>query len=156
MAVLGVCLLPLMSKSFYRKLLSALIGLAVGSLIASSLFHLIPAAFALQDLLPPSRHHSYLNISLSVGAGVYLFFIIERILRFAMVVRERRAGDKKANRYAVPPPTVTAEGTAASLMPRSVDTATAELLTASRSDDGGRANGISKQQGTAEVYKISD
>lgn len=33
MSVLGVCLLPMMSKKFYRKLLSALIGLAVGSLI---------------------------------------------------------------------------------------------------------------------------
>ena len=33
MSVAGVFLLPLMSKSFYRKLLSALIGLAVGSLL---------------------------------------------------------------------------------------------------------------------------
>ena len=33
MSVTGVFLLPLMSKSFYRKLLSALIGLAVGSLL---------------------------------------------------------------------------------------------------------------------------
>ena len=37
MSVTGVFLLPLMSKSFYRKLLSALIGLAVGSLLGEEL-----------------------------------------------------------------------------------------------------------------------
>jgi hypothetical protein len=31
-----------MDKVFYKQLLTALIGLAVGSLAASSLFHLIP------------------------------------------------------------------------------------------------------------------
>ena len=38
MSVTGVFLLPLMSKSFYRKLLSALIGLAVGSLLGEDVF----------------------------------------------------------------------------------------------------------------------
>ena len=38
MSVTGVFLLPLMSKSFYRKLLSALIGLAVGSLLGKDVY----------------------------------------------------------------------------------------------------------------------
>lgn len=97
MSVTGVFLLPLMSKSFYRKLLSALIGLAVGSLLASALFHLIPGAFRLDEIIP----EKYLNIALAVFGGVYLFFIIERLLRFAMVIRERKAGDRKTTQKAI-------------------------------------------------------
>ena len=97
MSVAGVFLLPLMSKAFYRKLLSALIGLAVGSLLASALFHLIPGAFGLDELIP----EKYLTIALAVFGGVYLFFIIERLLRFAMVIRERKAGDRKTTQKAI-------------------------------------------------------
>jgi len=43
-SLLGVSVLPLMDKDFYKQLLTVLIGLAVGSLAASSLFHLIPQA----------------------------------------------------------------------------------------------------------------
>ena len=44
-SVAGVAVLPIMSKSFYSKLMTGLIGLAVGSLAASAVFHLIPGAF---------------------------------------------------------------------------------------------------------------
>ena len=52
-------------------------------LSASALFHLIPGAFGLDELIP----EKYLTIALAVFGGVYLFFIIERLLRFAMVIR---------------------------------------------------------------------
>ena len=51
--------------------------------LASALFHLIPGAFALDEIIP----EKYLHIALAVFGGVYLFFIIERLLRFAMVIR---------------------------------------------------------------------
>ncbi|KAG8227364.1 hypothetical protein J437_LFUL000372, partial [Ladona fulva] len=41
-SLLGVSVLPFMGKEFYKFLLTGLIGLAVGSLAASSVFHLIP------------------------------------------------------------------------------------------------------------------
>jgi len=41
-SLMGVSVLPFMDKNFYKQLLTVLIGLAVGSLAASSLFHLIP------------------------------------------------------------------------------------------------------------------
>lgn len=42
--------MPLMDKAFYKQLLTMLIGLAVGSLSASSLFHLIPQVGALNTI----------------------------------------------------------------------------------------------------------
>ena len=50
---------------------------------ASALFHLIPGAFGLDELIP----EKYLTIALAIFGGAYLFFIIERLLRFAMVIR---------------------------------------------------------------------
>ena len=35
-------------------------------------------------------HHSYLDISLTVFAGIYLFFVIERLLKIVMDARARR------------------------------------------------------------------
>ena len=80
MAVIGLCFLPLMSKSYYNHFLTTMIGLAVGSLSGSALFHLIPAAFELENKL---------NISLALFGGIYLFFIIEQILKFLVEYRKR-------------------------------------------------------------------
>eukprot|EP00095_Tigriopus_kingsejongensis_P002521 maker-scaffold838_size90379-snap-gene-0.10 protein:Tk02521 transcript:maker-scaffold838_size90379-snap-gene-0.10-mRNA-1 annotation:"zinc transporter zip14" len=90
-SVVGAALLPCMSKSFYKALLTGLIGLAVGSLSGSAVFHLIPSAFSLSEVsfFP---HHSYLNISLVIFGGIYLFFIIERFLKMVMEFKSRRAG----------------------------------------------------------------
>ena len=38
-------------------------------------------------------HHSYLNISLSIWAGLYLFFIIERFLKIFMDAKARKQGE---------------------------------------------------------------
>jgi len=91
-SVVGVGVLPLMSRSFYSNLLTSLIGLAVGSLAGSAVFHLIPSAFRLaeMDMYP---HHSYLNISLTVWAGLYMFFIIERFLKIFMDAKARKQGE---------------------------------------------------------------
>ena len=44
-SVAGVVVMPIMSKTFYSQLMTGLIGLAVGSLAASSVFHLLPGAY---------------------------------------------------------------------------------------------------------------
>ena len=91
-SVVGVGVMPLMSRTFYSNLLTCLIGLAVGSLAGSAVFHLIPSAFRLADVeLYP--HHSYLSISLSIWAGLYLFFIIERFLKIFMDAKARKQGE---------------------------------------------------------------
>ena len=91
-SVVGVGVMPLMSRTFYSNLLTGLIGLAVGSLAGSAVFHLIPSAFRLADVEMFS-HHSYLNISLSIWAGLYLFFIIERFLKIFMDAKARKQGE---------------------------------------------------------------
>ncbi len=94
MSVMGVGVLPFMSKSFYSSLLTALIGLAVGSLSGSALFHLIPSAFGLADV-GSFPHHSYLNVSIVIWGGVYGFFVIERLLKMFMEVKSRDQGGIK-------------------------------------------------------------
>ncbi|CAG0883634.1 unnamed protein product [Cyprideis torosa] len=85
-SLVGALLLPLMGKTFYDKLLTTLIGLAVGSLTGSSLFHLLPQAFHLTDYDP---HHSYLNHSLLAMCGIYSFFLIERLMKIFLEHRRR-------------------------------------------------------------------
>ncbi|XP_046681966.1 metal cation symporter ZIP14-like [Homalodisca vitripennis] len=87
-SLLGVSVLPLMQKAFYKQMLTALIGLAVGSLTSSSLFHLIPQAL---NLMEGDIGHSYLRISLMMWSGVWVFFMIERIMKVINDERERRS-----------------------------------------------------------------
>ncbi|PNF22333.1 Zinc transporter ZIP14 [Cryptotermes secundus] len=85
-SLLGVSVLPLMDKVFYKQLLTALIGLAVGSLAASSLFHLIPQAFGLMN---SDIYHHYLNRSLMMWAGIWVFFMTERIMKMITDNRQK-------------------------------------------------------------------
>ena len=86
-SLVGVSVLPLMGKAFYSKLLTVLIGLAVGSLSGSSVFHLIPQAFGLMNLDPD---HHYLRTSVLLFSGVWLFFMIERFLKIIMDWKEKK------------------------------------------------------------------
>ncbi len=56
------------------------------SVLGSAIFHLIPSAFKLSEVefFP---HHSYLTISLVVWGGIYGFFVIERLLKIFMEVK---------------------------------------------------------------------
>lgn len=84
----GAVVLPFMKKKFYVKILIFMVALAVGSLAGSGLLVLIPEAFGfLQD---PAGNHDYLWKALTVGGGVYLFFLIERILKIVLQVRKRK------------------------------------------------------------------
>ena len=105
-SIVGVGVLPLMSRSFYSRLLTSLIGLAVGSLVGSAIFHLIPAAFRLAEVSSLYPNHSYLWISLSIWLGMYLFFIIERFLKMFMDAKARRQGENlvsHSHSHALPP-----------------------------------------------------
>jgi uncharacterized membrane protein YfcA len=63
-SVAGVSVMPFMGKKLYKNILTVLIGLAVGSLVGSSLFHLIP-----QVLLQIGIHSERLTLTV---IGVFL------------------------------------------------------------------------------------
>ncbi|ODN00585.1 Zinc transporter ZIP14 [Orchesella cincta] len=86
-SLVGVSLMPFMAKDFYKHLLTVMIGLAVGSLTGSAVFHLLPQALRLAEHDPD---HEYLNISLYIVGGIWLFFMVERILKFIMDYKERK------------------------------------------------------------------
>ncbi|XP_019640634.1 PREDICTED: zinc transporter ZIP14-like [Branchiostoma belcheri] len=88
-SVMGAIVVPFMKKRLYTLLLTFLIALAVGALSGSALFHLIPQAFD----LPPEE---YTEKAAAIWAGIYLFFITERLLKMASKLRQKR----KARKYA--------------------------------------------------------
>ena len=93
-SLIGVAILPLLTKNTYDVMLTLFEGLAVGSLVGSAIFHLIPQAFNLSS----DGSHAYLWKALIIFGGIYLFFWSERIMK--MVVEFRRK--QKFNVQSVP------------------------------------------------------
>lgn len=77
-SLVGVSIVPLISGKSYQVFITLFTGLAVGSLVGSAIFNLIPQAFNLH--LQPDR--AYLWRSLVIFGGIYLFYISERIMRY--------------------------------------------------------------------------
>ncbi|KAJ9579293.1 hypothetical protein L9F63_024597, partial [Diploptera punctata] len=85
-SLLGAIVFPFMQKNFYKNLLIVLIGLAVGSLSASSLFHLIPQFFVFLD---SDSNHAYLSRAMLLWFGIWVFFMIERIMKMITDYKSR-------------------------------------------------------------------
>ncbi|CAK9300583.1 unnamed protein product, partial [Gordionus sp. m RMFG-2023] len=77
-SMVGVVFISFMKKKYYKLMLQFMIGLAVGSLSGSAVFHLIPQSFNLMDT---DIHHSYINKSATIIGGIYLFFITEWLIK---------------------------------------------------------------------------
>lgn len=99
-SLVGVAILPFLTQSSYDMILTLFEGLAVGSLVGSAIFHLIPQAF---NLLGEDSEHGYLWKALIIFGGIYLFYCSERLMK--IVVEYRR---KKKLRD-MPLPSVTSE-----------------------------------------------
>lgn len=69
--------MPLISGPSYKIFITLFTGLAVGSLLGSAIFSLIPQTFALH--LQPDK--TYLWKSLVIFLGIYLFYCSERLMR---------------------------------------------------------------------------
>ncbi|CAN7938919.1 unnamed protein product, partial [Ixodes hexagonus] len=87
----GLVIVPFLSHSLYHVLLMVFEGLAVGSLLGSALFHLIPQAF---NLLGQNQEHDYLWKSLIVFLGIYLFYLSDKVMRFIADYRQRQSSRK--------------------------------------------------------------
>ncbi|CAL1292709.1 unnamed protein product [Larinioides sclopetarius] len=86
-SLVGVIILPLLSKNVYQIVLMLFEGLAVGSLVGSSLFHLIPQTF---KLVGQDEEHNYLWRSLLIFGGIYLFYLSERFMKIIIDVKKER------------------------------------------------------------------
>ncbi|CAF0895566.1 unnamed protein product [Adineta steineri] len=74
----GAIILPFRNKPAFKWILSVFIGLAVGTLTGSGIFHLIPMAFDIPSL---DTYHSYLNKALVTMITIYLFYIRDQLSR---------------------------------------------------------------------------
>lgn len=88
----GVGILPFLTDSSYEVVLTVLQGLAVGSLVGSALFHLIPQAFNLVTI----GNHEYLWRALIIFGGIYLFFWSERLMKIISEYRRKKKSKKSA------------------------------------------------------------
>uniref|UniRef100_A0A6G1SDL4 Zinc transporter ZIP14 n=1 Tax=Aceria tosichella TaxID=561515 RepID=A0A6G1SDL4_9ACAR len=88
-SLVGVSIMPLISGPFYKSSITLLTGLAVGSLLGSAIFSLIPQAFALHL----QADKSYLWKSLIIFFGIYLFYLSERLMRIYFERKERKNSD---------------------------------------------------------------
>ncbi|XP_022240464.1 zinc transporter ZIP14-like isoform X2 [Limulus polyphemus] len=91
-SLVGVILLPLLNKNVYQTLLMLFEGLAVGSLLGSAVFHLIPQAF---NLLGENNEHDYLWKSIIIFGGIYLFFLSERFMKIIIQVKKQKKQDSE-------------------------------------------------------------
>lgn len=109
-SVTGILFLPCMKSSVYKVILMFMVSLAVGTLLSSGVLVLIPEAFGLTHVATASSNnnhgdetsHKYIWTATSVIGGVYMFFIMERIMRLVNTLREntkeKRHRDKIATR----------------------------------------------------------
>ncbi|KAJ8306890.1 hypothetical protein KUTeg_014974 [Tegillarca granosa] len=96
----GVAVIPIMQKVFYNHLLQFLVALAVGALSGDAMLHLIP--HALQDSHVSHDHSSHGDKSheqshangvykgLCGLAGIYFFFLMERLLTILTDMKRKR------------------------------------------------------------------
>lgn len=112
---MGIIFFPLMKKSFYTIVMRTMIGLAIGSLSGSALFHLIPAVgetinifnvildlflksisfenlqafgFDTQEKEEGTTH--YLNIALIVWLATWLVMLLECSIKIGVKMRAVR------------------------------------------------------------------
>lgn len=78
----------------YRASLTLFEGLAVGSLVGSALFSLIPQAFELQER---ESNQGFLLKAFIIFMGIYLFFCSERIMRIILDTRHKHKKSKRLN-----------------------------------------------------------
>ncbi|RWS07983.1 hypothetical protein B4U79_10766 [Dinothrombium tinctorium] len=86
-SLVGVAIMPFLNKNSYLNVLNLFEGLAVGSLVGSAIFHLIPQAF---ELLGQVSTDDYLYKALLIFCGIYLFFWSERIMKIMVDFRRKK------------------------------------------------------------------
>uniref|UniRef100_A0A914YVL1 Uncharacterized protein n=1 Tax=Panagrolaimus superbus TaxID=310955 RepID=A0A914YVL1_9BILA len=78
-----------MSKKLFDRFITFFVAVGVGTLSGSSVFHLLPQAFHLVHEFDANADHSYLWKSFFAVAGIYLFFIADKLIKVILEARKR-------------------------------------------------------------------
>ncbi|KAJ8281105.1 hypothetical protein GJAV_G00063570 [Gymnothorax javanicus] len=78
-ALLGLALVPFTKKSYFPKVLTYFIGLAIGTLFSNAVLQLIPEALGFDP-----KADNYVNKAVGIFGGFYLLFFTEKILQMAL------------------------------------------------------------------------
>ncbi|XP_068708230.1 metal cation symporter ZIP14-like [Montipora foliosa] len=84
----GVATIPFIGKKLYKKVLDMLVGLAVGSLAADSLLHLLPHSFGLHA---HGEEGSFMWKATVVLGAIYIFYLFETLMHLGL---RRKIGTK--------------------------------------------------------------
>ncbi|XP_029316494.1 zinc transporter ZIP8 [Cottoperca gobio] len=78
-SLLGLFLVPFTKKSYFPKLLTYFIGLAIGTLFSNAVLQLIPEALGFDPKLD-----NYVANAVGIFGGFYLLFFMEKVLKLAL------------------------------------------------------------------------
>uniref|UniRef100_A0AC35GTR9 Zinc transporter ZIP14 n=1 Tax=Panagrolaimus sp. PS1159 TaxID=55785 RepID=A0AC35GTR9_9BILA len=88
-AAVGILFMKYMSKRLFDRFITFFVAVGVGTLSGSSVFHLLPQAFHLVKEFDEIADHSYLWKSFFAIAGIYLFFIADKLIKVILEARKR-------------------------------------------------------------------
>ncbi|CAG9535326.1 unnamed protein product [Cercopithifilaria johnstoni] len=84
---LFILCVPLLNEKFYERVMTFLVALGIGALSSSVIFIMLPQAFGVPETKGFVK-------SLIVLGSLYIFFAIDRILKFAMEIKRQRKSRK--------------------------------------------------------------
>lgn len=82
-SLLGLALIPLTKKSYFPKVLTYFIGLAIGTLFSNSALQLIPEALGFDP-----KVDNYVPQAIGIFGGFYLLYFTEKILKIILKTDE--------------------------------------------------------------------
>ncbi|KAM7376326.1 hypothetical protein PAMP_006067 [Pampus punctatissimus] len=80
-SLLGLLLIPFTKKSYFPKVLTYFIALAIGTLFSNAVLQLIPEALGFDP-----KSDNYVGNAVGIFGGFYLLFFMEKILKMALRV----------------------------------------------------------------------
>ncbi|GMT02966.1 hypothetical protein PENTCL1PPCAC_25140, partial [Pristionchus entomophagus] len=98
-AVVGIGVMRFLSKSVYNQMITFMVGLGVGSLSGSSLYHLLPQAHPIlleQVDENGNPSHAYLDMAHFSLIGVYTFFLADKLIK--IILQWRKKGVRPSDR----------------------------------------------------------
>ncbi|KAM9708943.1 metal cation symporter ZIP8 [Menidia menidia] len=78
-SLLGLLLIPFTKKSYFPKILTYFIGLAIGTLFSNAVLQLIPEALGFDP-----KSDNYVANAVGIFGGFYLLYFVEKILKMSL------------------------------------------------------------------------